>query len=218
MNTIIQANLNPKEPWPGLVWFEEADQPFFCEAPMRSRCLARSALAAELQNYVIKPIVGEYMDDPMPSSAFISYSHHDTKWLKKLQTMLAPMVHGGLNIWSDEQIKPGALWRDEIEAALVDAKVAVLLVTPNFLASDFITNEELPHLLKAAKEGGLTILWVPIEHSLYEYTDIEKYQAVHPPARPLSALKPAEVNAALMAICKAITEAMAKNQSVAQDA
>jgi hypothetical protein len=29
MNTIIQANLNSKEPWPGLAWFEEADQPFF---------------------------------------------------------------------------------------------------------------------------------------------------------------------------------------------
>jgi len=29
MNTTIQANLNSKEPWPGLAWFEEADQPFF---------------------------------------------------------------------------------------------------------------------------------------------------------------------------------------------
>ena len=154
----------------------------------------------------------------MRSSAFISYSHRDAKWLEKLQTMLAPMVRGGLKIWSDEQIKPGSLWRDEIEAALADAKVAVLLVTPNFLASEFITSKELPHLLKAAEQEGLKILWIPVEYCLYEYTDIEKYQSVHPPTRPLSALKPAEVNAALMAICKAIAEAMAKNKSAAQDA
>jgi formylglycine-generating enzyme required for sulfatase activity len=172
----------------------------------------------ELQNHVSTPTISDPIEYPMRSSAFISYSHRDAKWLKKLQTMLAPMVRGGLKIWSDEQIKPGSLWRDEIEAALADAKVAVLLVTPNFLASEFITSKELPHLLKAAEHEGLKILWIPVEYCLYEYTDIEKYQSVHPPTRPLSALKPAEVNAALLAICKAIAEAMAKNKTVAQDA
>ena len=195
---------------------QATNRPAEAESLMLRSMVTKSA--TELQNHIDKPIVEDDKVYPMRTSVFISYSHRDTKWLTKLQTMLAPMVHGGLKIWSDEQIKPGALWRDEIKMALADAKVAVLLVTPNFLASDFITNKELPHLLKAAEEEGLIILWIPIGHSLYEYTAIEKYQAVHPPARPLSALKPAEANAALVAICKAIAEAMAKNQQVAQDA
>jgi formylglycine-generating enzyme required for sulfatase activity/tetratricopeptide (TPR) repeat protein len=195
---------------------QATNRPAEAESLMLRSMVTKSA--TELQNHINKPIVEDDKVYPMRTSVFISYSHRDTKWLKKLQTMLAPMVHGGLKIWSDEQIKPGALWRDEIKMALADAKVAVLLVTPNFYASDFITNKELPHLLNAAEEEGLIILWIPIDHSLYEYTAIEKYQAVHPPARPLSALNPAEANAALVAICKAIAEAMAKNQQVAQGA
>ena len=154
----------------------------------------------------------------MRSSVFFSYSHKDSKWLDKFQKILAPLIRGGLKVWSDEQIKPGALWRDEIKAALADAKVAVLLVTPEFPDSDFIQNKELPHLFKAAKEEVLKILWVPIKHSLYEFTDIVDYQAAHSPTRPLAMLKPADVSAALVTISKAIAEAMeAKQQVFAED-
>jgi hypothetical protein len=144
----------------------------------------------------------------MRSSAFISYSHKDSKWLEKLQTMLAPLIRGGLNVWSDQQIKPGGRWIKEIESALADAKVAILLVSPNFLASEFIHNNELPELLNAAERDGLTILWIPVEDCLYEQTPIGDYQAVHSPAQPLASLKGAKVNQALKAISKAIAEAM----------
>jgi len=144
----------------------------------------------------------------MRTSAFISYSHKDAKWLDKLQTMLSPLMRGGLKVWSDEKIGAGQHWREEIEAALADAKVAVLLVSPNFLASDFIVNKELPPLLKAAESEGLTILWVPVEDCLYEHTPIGEFQSVHSPAHPLSSLKGAKINKALKGISIAIVDAM----------
>jgi internalin A len=141
---------------------------------------------------------------------FISYSHQDKEWLGKLQTHLKPLIRKHkLSVWDDTKITAGAEWYKEIEAALATAKVAVLLVSPNFLASDFINDEELPPLLDAAATDGLTIIWVHLRHSAYRETDISKYQAAHDPSHPLNSLNASEHDQALVSICQKIKDAMA---------
>src|SRR5512143_3503094 len=119
---------------------------------------------------------------------FISYSRKDKEWLERLQTMLVPLTRAGFKIWTDTDIKSGEEWKLVIEQALTRTKVAVLLVSPDFLASRFIHENELPPLLEAAKNGGLTILWVPVRPCYYEPTVIAKYQAALSPTSPLSGM------------------------------
>ncbi|MFO1420418.1 MAG: formylglycine-generating enzyme family protein [Candidatus Competibacteraceae bacterium] len=101
---------------------------------------------------------------------------------------------------------------EEIEKALARAKVAVLLVSPEFLASKFIAENELPPLLAASEKEGLIILWIPVRPSHYTRTVIAKYQAAHDPARPLSGMNRTKQDGALVEIVKKI-EAVASPPS-----
>src|SRR5690349_4122324 len=102
----------------------------------------------------------------MPSSfrtrIFISYSHADSKWLERLKRHLKPLAREGLECWDDTHIRPGDDWHQEISTALDMAQAAILLISPDFFASDFIDEDELPPLLAAAEGKGVRILPVII--------------------------------------------------------
>lgn len=124
------------------------------------------------------------------TTVFISYSRKDKKWLERLRVHLRPIERThNIEIWDDSKIQAGSKWKDEITNALKSAKVAVLLISANFLGSDFISSEELPPLLQAAAQGGTTILPLIISPSRFAFTeDLYQFQAVNNPEKPLIAL------------------------------
>jgi TIR domain len=148
------------------------------------------------------------MPKPARDQVFISYSHRDRVWFEKLTRMLSPMVRNkSISVWDDTKIEASVRWRVEIEGALAAAKVAVLLVSPNFLASDFIAENELPPLLNAAAKGGLAILWVYVSSCLYDETEIGDYQSAHSVSKPLDYLRLNVQNTVLVDVCRKIKTA-----------
>jgi hypothetical protein len=128
--------------------------------------------------------------EPVRDLVFICYSHKDKRWLNDLQTHLKPYVrNGSMRAWSDKQIAPGSKWLPEIKAALASTKVAVHLVTPDFLASDFIHEHELTPLLKEAEKTKVSIIWIPVRACAYKETLLKDYQAVIDPEKPLANMK-----------------------------
>src|SRR3954454_2721313 len=128
---------------------------------------------------------------PSPSirtKVFISYSHADKEWLGRLRRHLKPLVRGGnLDCWDDTHIQPGDDWKQEIRNALETAQVAVLLISADFFASDFIDETEVPPLLDAGQAEGVRILPVIISASRFaRIPNLAQFQTVNPPDRPLA--------------------------------
>lgn len=133
------------------------------------------------------------MPDGGAHRIFISYSHRDRSWLDRLQVHLRPLERAGLlDRWDDTRIRAGGRWRDEIAEGLARADVAVLLVSADFLASDFIVSEELPALLQAEQARGLLILVVVLKPCRLSGTPLADIQTIHPADRPLLQMTEAE--------------------------
>ncbi len=89
---------------------------------------------------------------------FISYASYDNRsddpekrWLDRLVQCLQPLdLEGHIAVWEDTKLQLGSNWTQQIHDAIEHAKVAILLVSPAFLASEFIRSQELPKLLKKA--------------------------------------------------------------------
>ena len=141
----------------------------------------------------------EISDDEIPSAekqktsatrkkVFISYSHKDKSYLDRLTVHLKPLEKKGLiETWSDTRISAGDLWKKEIEKALSKTQVAILLVSADFLASDFIVDNELPPLLEVAAKDGATVIPVILKPCRFNReATIAKFQAINSPEEPLS--------------------------------
>jgi formylglycine-generating enzyme required for sulfatase activity len=151
--------------------------------------------------------------EPAPErrQVFISYTRVDRQWVDRLQQMMKPLLRAGgqqMALWDDSQIEPGAKWRAAIETALAEAKVALLLVSDAFLASEFVMNEEVPKLLVAAEAEGVRVLWVSLSPCLVEHTPIAEYQAVLPLDHYLDELDKPQQQRALKTIAERIREAL----------
>jgi len=92
------------------------------------------------------------------STIFISYSHKDEFEKELLLSHLRVLRSAGLtDVWNDDRIAAGSEWKVEIELAIDRSAIAILLISANFLTSDFILKNEVPRLLKIHKQGGATI-------------------------------------------------------------
>jgi hypothetical protein len=146
---------------------------------------------------------------PKKNKVFISYSHEDKDWLERLKIHIKPFEKKGIiDLWDDTKIKPGMLWREEIKKALDTTKVAVLLVSANFLASDFIIDNELPPLLQAAEEEGTIILPVIIRPCAFSETELVQFQSVNPPSKALSGMSEHDQEQVFVKIAKRIREVL----------
>src|SRR5215510_10841457 len=128
---------------------------------------------------------------------FISYSHVDEKrWKNRLQKHLKVLEkHGSLSFWEDRQIAAGQEWHTEIKAALDSADAAILLISPDFLGSNFILNEEIPAILQRRMNDGMQVFPLIVRSCTWQkVTWLKPLQARPTDGKPLARFKGDDVD------------------------
>jgi hypothetical protein len=138
---------------------------------------------------------------------FISYSREDAKWRGRFAEMLKPLVRERrLEVWSDDRLVTGYQWRPQLTEAIGRSQVALLLVSPSFLASDFIMDRELPALV----QNGVQLVPVLVRPCLWRAAPVlERLQWAHDPERDGPVSDSANQERQIMAACLALNGLLA---------
>jgi hypothetical protein len=156
----------------------------------------------------------------MPSSrVFISYSHKDESWKDRLVTHLSVLQRQGVSeLWDDRLIRGGDVWLHEIEKAIAAADVAILLISADFLSSQFILRKEIPLLLKKLEEGGLHILPLLVKPCLWNRVDWLSRLQIRPlDGRPLASGTEYQIEMDLVALVGEVADILDARQRAREE-
>lgn len=143
------------------------------------------------------------------AKVFISYSHQDEGWKDRLVKQLNVLSGPGLEVWDDQRIAAGDAWKAEIENAIATCDVALLLISADFLTSQFILSKEVPPLLQRREREGIRV--IPVILSPCQWTRIDWLNPIQ--ARPgdnksLLGMSEHEAEAALSELAGEIADLM----------
>ncbi len=111
---------------------------------------------------------------------FVSYAHEDRKWLELVITHLKTLPNADITFWSDLEIRMGDKWEEEINHALHNADCAILLLSADFLVSEFIQKKELPLLYQRHLENQMRLIPILVRECHFENHPIIGPLEIHP--------------------------------------
>lgn len=150
------------------------------------------------------------MPEPNRKTVFISHARADAEWLARVQSHLKPLARDhAVDLWDDTRIGAGDRWREAIADALDRAAVAIILVSSDLLASDFVWKEEMPKLLQRAQAGGLELFPVVVRPCAWELTGLAALRMANGMRGALSSLPTeGEQDEVLTAVTRAVHRAV----------
>jgi len=118
---------------------------------------------------------------------FVSYSRKDVAYLEEFKVQTAGLRRNNVvEVWTDQEIVPGNVWEANLKAQLESADIMIFLVSPDFIASDYIYDVEIGKAIERHNRGEVVIVPVIIRPCDFSSTPLTKFQALPKNAEPIS--------------------------------
>jgi TIR domain len=123
----------------------------------------------------------------MSIKVFYSYSHKDEKLRDRLETHLSMLRRNGvIEGWHDRKIMASTEWAGQIDDHLNSAQIILLLVSANFLASDYCYDKEMKRAMERHERGEARVIPVILRPCDWHNAPFSKLQALPKDAKPVS--------------------------------
>src|SRR5450755_3301687 len=120
-------------------------------------------------------------------NVFISYAHEDEALLRQLETHLSPLKRQGLiATWYDRQLVAGTNWAGEIDAHLEQASIILLLVSADFLASNYCYEIEMTRALARHEAGQARVIPIALRSVDWKGAPFAHLQPLPTDAQPIT--------------------------------
>lgn len=121
---------------------------------------------------------------------FISYSHKDEGHRNNLVTHLAPLKRDGvIEVWHDRKISAGREWADQIDENLEQASIILLLISSDFLASDYCYDREMSRALEKHHNREARVIPIIIRSVDWHTAPFVMLQALPQDGKPIASWK-----------------------------
>lgn len=112
-----------------------------------------------------------------PKKLFISYSSRNTDFMRRLVTHLEPLKRNGtVELWHDRMIKPGTKWDDSIKEEMRKADLILFLLSPDFIAINYIFEFEIPQAIRQMESENSKLLFVELQPCSWDKTVLSRFQ------------------------------------------
>src|SRR5258708_6550856 len=138
---------------------------------------------------------------------FYSYAHKDEKLRNELNKHLYNLKRQGLIVeWYDRDISAGTDWEQAIDTHLNIARVIFLLISPDFMASDYWYSIEMNHALERHEAGEACVIPIILKPVDWAGAPFSKLQVLPRNRRAVTLWK--DRNAAFLEVANDIRETL----------
>ncbi len=122
-----------------------------------------------------------------PLEIFCCYARKDQSFLNELKKHLNPLQRRGLiTIWSDIDIDAGTVWEEEIKKHLNTAHIILLLISPDFMASEYCYSTEMQRALERHERKEARVIPIILRPTIWKGAPFEKLQVLPANAKPVT--------------------------------
>ena len=117
---------------------------------------------------------------------FISYSHADEEFRSALSKHLSILERNGIaELWDDRRISPGDEWKADIDPRIEEADIFLILISADFIASNYCYEKEMKAALARHDVGQSTVIPIIVRSSAWKRTPLANLQALPTNGKPV---------------------------------